>query len=282
MSKQAIRYESSFYTIAEVRIGHSYYRSGYCVDWEVQPTAETRHTLMQYGILFKSRPDGFVLFGKADQVSETVLFGSALILEFNMRLRNPYFLSFTELKMDTDQVLFFKNGQEKGHLLHPSETVDSGCSQEEPSDGGVIGRISLSLNGENGLFGSQNGLITEPSQVYNILFSARKARMRYVLAGIEKFSSSVEFSIAGLSERGVSIDFDSGHPRRLPSGLNALVITSVEPLYLEERPTLKNVLYSREKQGGAIPVPLKALPGGNPKDVRLESECAICEMYVNL
>lgn len=101
-----------FAQLARVTIRHTFYNAAgeECRDFDIRPTGYTAALLRQMGMLLKTRPDGFsVLYDT--QNTERLLsylrgevsdFGAWTRMTFLMSLRNPDFVSFTDVPIGTN------------------------------------------------------------------------------------------------------------------------------------------------------------------------------------
>jgi hypothetical protein len=129
-----------FAQLARVAIRHTFYNAAgeECRDFDVRPTRYTAALLRQMGMLLKTRPDGFsVLYDTRNTGrllsylrGEVNGFGAWTRMTFLLSLRNPDFVSFTNIPIGTNPSLenFYLSNREahgwKGAtLLNPGSQV---------------------------------------------------------------------------------------------------------------------------------------------------------------
>lgn len=142
-----------FAELARVTIRHTFYNAAgeECRDFDIRPTGYTAALLRQMGMLLKTRPDGFsVLYDtmRADRLlsylrGEVNAFGAWTRMTFLLSLRNPDFVSLTDVPVGTNPSLenFYLSNREahrwKGAtLLNPGSRVTG--AQLVPVTGGQL------------------------------------------------------------------------------------------------------------------------------------------------
>lgn len=104
--------QTRFAQLARVTVRHTFYNAAgeECRDFDVRPTGYTAALLRQMGMLLKMRPDGFSVLYDTQNTRRLLsylrgqvnAYGAWTRMTFLMSLRNPYFVSFTDVPIGTN------------------------------------------------------------------------------------------------------------------------------------------------------------------------------------
>ena len=104
---------SSHALLVAIGLTHSYYNKKLCSDFEVAPTSDTARLMQNHRCVLKPKSNGAEIYVETDDASKPKIpFQQNATLSFELRLKNPEFMLFTEL-MRTDG----------SSLTHPSTEV---------------------------------------------------------------------------------------------------------------------------------------------------------------
>jgi len=104
--------------IFRVSVTHGYYKNGLSQDLIFEPSEYTRQLLRNHNLQIKTLPYGFAVFGEVETVpaGDQLLkgFGDDAKFTFLVKLKNPYFLNFTDLpvKLEPHTIYYFNNLQD--------------------------------------------------------------------------------------------------------------------------------------------------------------------------
>jgi hypothetical protein len=89
---------SRFRLLAQVSLRHDYYAEGVCADFSVRPSRSTAGALEASGLMWKARPDGFLLAVRVDETGHpAVPLPSDARWVFHLTLDDPAFMVTTNL-----------------------------------------------------------------------------------------------------------------------------------------------------------------------------------------
>ena len=259
-----IRYSSNFKKIVTVEILHDFFNDQICRSFEFEPTTSTQKLLTNYGLLFKSISNGFVLIASGDSRFKGITFNGPFLLTFDLKNTDPLFLNYTELPGQKEFGFEFENTNEN-FRLHPNEFVDEACLLM--TEKMLTGQIKLTLNQSNQFFGEPDETKTSIEETYSISFKSREILVRYNF-----YSSNKNFVYADLyiTDEDNSLKLSGIEKRTLFSGKEVYSITREEPIklfqYLQKQfflkkedsflntfsiqlpqPELKNISFNAEK-----------------------------------
>lgn len=104
-----------FKELFRVSIKNEYYKNGYSSDFTFMPTKNSIKLLKNHSLKFTTTPQGFALYGEVEQdgSDEKLIrgFQEDTKLTFLMKLKNPYFINFTDIPIKTvpHEVFYINN-----------------------------------------------------------------------------------------------------------------------------------------------------------------------------
>ena len=122
---------TTYGSLCSVAIRHAFYRNSVPRDFVLEPSAETRDQLKNWGVQYIAESDGFKLAIPLSQIPLLQQNDSKEDpLAFYLFNHNPYFLNFTELPLNFNQIrnreiLYFENRSPEGALIHTGENRTS-------------------------------------------------------------------------------------------------------------------------------------------------------------
>jgi hypothetical protein len=229
---------------------------------------ETSQVLGEYGVVSKQETNKIILIIDANKDFNHFCYGGALNLTFYLKNKNPQFLNFTELPFISNQQIEFEHtpGRE---LLHATELVPIEICRES-DDAGIMGKVSISINKENELFGlnsaKRNNLL--PIK-HAIQFKERNVYWKYFIYGPSRYMEEADYLCIYEKNQKNSITFISKGMVKLPNGRDGLLFISENSLPLKERPTKILGLYLNKNKNTENQL-IKSLPCPNPASVQYD------------
>lgn len=265
-----INYTVQFQELLSISIFHSYYSYNNCGDFSFETSKETSQLLQQYGIITKQESNKIILIIDANKDFNHFCYKGELVLTFYLKNKNPQFLNFTDLPFISNQLIEFDHtpGRE---LLHATDIVPIEICRES-DDAGIIGKISISINKENELFGldstQRNNLL--PIR-HAIQFKERNVYWKYFIYGPSRYMEEADYLCIVEKNQKNSITFISKGMVKLPNGRDGLLFISENSLPLKERPTKILGLYLNKNKNTENQL-IKSLPCPNPTSVQYDKK----------
>ncbi len=265
-----INYTVQYQEFLSISIFHGYYSHNKCGDFSFEISRETSQLLGEYGVIIKQEPNKIILIIDANRDFNHFCYRGSLNLTFYLKNKNPQFLNFTDLPFISNQQIEFEHipGRE---LLHNTEAVPIEICHES-DDAGIIGKVSLSINKENELFGldpaQRNHLI--PIR-HTIQFKERNVYWKYFIYGPSKYMEEADYLCIYEKNQNDSISFNSQGMVKLPNGKDGLLFISENSLPLKERPTKILGLYLNKSKNTESQL-IKSLPCPDPKSVHYDKK----------
>jgi hypothetical protein len=263
-----INYTVQFQELLSISIFHGYYSHNKCGDFSFEMSKETSQVLGEYGVVSKQETNKIILIIDANKDFNHFCYGGALNLTFYLKNKNPQFLNFTELPFISNQQIEFEHtpGRE---LLHATELVPIEICRES-DDAGIMGKVSISINKENELFGlnsaKRNNLL--PIK-HAIQFKERNVYWKYFIYGPSRYMEEADYLCIYEKNQKNSITFISKGMVKLPNGRDGLLFISENSLPLKERPTKILGLYLNKNKNTENQL-IKSLPCPNPASVQYD------------
>lgn len=263
-----INYIVQYQELLSISIFHGYYSRNKCGDFSFETSNETSQLLQQYGIITKQESNKIILIIEANKDFNHFCYQGELVLTFYLKNKNPQFLNFTDLPFGSNQLIEFEHipGRE---LLHATDSVPIEICHES-DETGIIGKISVSINKENELFGldsaQRNNLI--PIR-HTIQFKERNVYWKYFIYGTSKYMEEAEYLCIYEKNQKDSITFNAKGLVKLPNGKDGLLFISDESLPLKERPLKILGLYLNKNKNTENQL-IKSLPCPNPTSVHYD------------
>lgn len=260
-----INYIVQYQELLSISIFHGYYSRNKCGDFSFETSKETSQLLQQYGIITKQESNKIILIIEANKDFNHFCYQGELVLTFYLKNKNPQFLNFTDLPFGSNQLIEFEHipGRE---LLHATDSVPIEICHES-DETGIIGKISVSINKENELFGldsaQRNNLL--PIR-HTIQFKERNVYWKYFIYGTSKYMEEAKYLCIYEKNQKDSITFNAKGLVKLPNGKDGLLFISDESLPLKERPLKILGLYLNKNKNTENQL-IKSLPCPNPTSV---------------
>tara|TARA_B100000674_G_C37958344_1_gene970780 strand:- start:567 stop:1394 length:828 start_codon:yes stop_codon:yes gene_type:complete len=174
--KNTFQYSTNYIKIIEVKITHSFFVNQPFSQFKIFPKTITKQLFKDYGIIFKSSNDGFVLIIDKDEKYSGSSFKGEIKLLFDLEFTDQNFLQYTNIPNTNNQLLYFENSfSEK---LHKSKFVDKNVVRKS-DEGKLLSEIVLSINKKNEYFGYGNKKNKLQEKIYEIAFDSRDVIFRY-------------------------------------------------------------------------------------------------------
>jgi hypothetical protein len=231
---------------------------------------ETSQALIEYGIVSKQESNKIILIIDANKDFNHFCYGGVLNLTFYLKNKNPQFLNFTDLPFISNQLIEFEHtpGRE---FLHDTEMVPIGICRES-DDAGLIGKVSISINKENELFGLDSTLRNNLLPIrHSIQFKERNVYWKYFIYGTSRYMEEADYLCIVEKNQKNSITFISKGMVKLPNGRDGLLFISENSLPLKERPTKILGLYLNKNKNTENQL-IKSLPCPNPTSVKYDKK----------
>ena len=231
---------------------------------------ETSQILGEYGVISKQESNKIILIIDANKDFNHFCYGGALNLTFYLKNKNPQFLNFTELPFISNQLIEFEHtpGRE---FLHDTEMVPIGICRES-DDAGIMGKVSISINKENELFGLDSTLRNNLLPIrHSIQFKERNVYWKYFIYGTSRYMEEADYLCIVEKNQKNSITFISKGMVKLPNGRDGLLFISENSLPLKERPTKILGLYLNKNKNTENQL-IKSLPCPNPTSVKYDKK----------
>jgi hypothetical protein len=187
-----INYTVQFQELLSISIFHSYYSHNKCGDFSFEMSKETSQALIEYGIVSKQESNKIILIIDANKDFNHFCYGGVLNLTFYLKNKNPQFLNFTDLPFISNQLIEFEHtpGRE---FLHDTEMVPIGICRES-DDAGIMGKVSISINKENELFGLDSTLRNNLLPIrHSIQFKERNVYWKYFIYGTSRYMEEADY-----------------------------------------------------------------------------------------
>ena len=265
-----INYTVQFQELLSISIFHSYYNHNKCGDFSFEMSKETSQALIEYGIVSKQESNKIILIIDANKDFNHFCYGGVLNLTFYLKNKNPQFLNFTDLPFISNQLIEFEHtpGRE---FLHDTEMVPIGICRES-DDAGLIGKVSISINKENELFGLDSTLRNNLLPIrHSIQFKERNVYWKYFIYGTSRYMEEADYLCIVEKNQKNSITFISKGMVKLPNGRDGLLFISENSLPLKERPTKILGLYLNKNKNTENQL-IKSLPCPNPTSVHYDKK----------
>ncbi len=219
---------SQYSILFQVNFRHAYFAGEIPDCFSVRPTADTDAFLLNQGMLFKSRRDGFAIAFESYNNGQQYTAADALAhdhkLTFVMGLSDPLFFNYTDVIGDiANSVFLFRNNTTAGSLvLHASEYVGTEdlVKLEElgyPFFRKPFALIELHLN-------------TMRAGEYAVQFREKSTYWRYLLVSDHLRELQRPAVLNG------SVVFNGPVEIELPGNKRALAFESEQPLSISQRP----------------------------------------------
>lgn len=263
-----INYTVQFQELLSISIFHGYYSHNKCGDFSFEMSKETSQVLEEYGVVSKQETNKIILIIDVNKDFNHFCYGGALNLTFYLKNKNPQFLNFTDLPFISNQQIEFEHtpGRE---FLHDTDMVPIGICRES-DDAGILGKISLSINKENELFGlnsaKRNNLL--PIK-HSIQFKERNVYWKYFIYGPSRYMEEADYLCIYEKNQKNSITFIPKGMVKLPNGKDGLLFISKNSLPLKERPTKILGLYLNKNKNTENQL-IKSLPCPDPTSVHYD------------
>ena len=258
-----------FQELLSITINHGYYYNNRCNDFIFEVENETMQTIKQYGIIVKQEPNKLILIIDANKDFNHFCYLGEIILNFKITNKNPQFLNFTELPFISNQCIKLEQitGRE---LLHAAENVTIDICNESYSTAGINGKINLSLNKENELFGLSSSEKNKILPIRHFInFKERNVYWKYFIYGTSKYMEDIESLYIYDKSQKNSITFTKAIPLILPNGKDGYLFISEKTLPLKERPNKQLGLYVNKRKNTENQL-IKSLPCPNPRSVNFD------------
>ena len=258
-----------FQELLSITINHGYYYNNRCNDFIFEVEKETMQTIKEYGIVVKQEPNKLILIIDANKDFNHFCYQGEIELNFKITNKNPQFLNFTELPFISNQCIKLEQitGRE---LLHAAENVTIDICNESYSTTGINGKINLSLNKANELFGLSS---SEKNKIlpirHTINFKERNVYWKYLIYGSSKYMEDIDSLYIYEKNQKNSIAFTKAIPITLPNGKDGYLFISEKTLTLNERPNKQFGLYLN-KSKNTENLLIKSLPCPNPRSVNFD------------
>ena len=250
--------------ILEVIFKHDYFNNGYFGGFKLFPDHYTKNILNNHNFIFKKTNNGFVIIFNPDQRFFSDFFSNEIKLNFEFEIIDNNFLSYTEMPFKNNQMISLSNDF-NSNRLHSNDFVDSN-SIVDSNQNGLKGIISLTLNKNNEIFGSQKILDEYMPHIYEVIFISRNVFFRYNF--YSKYDN-FNFDNYYIANEDKSKSFKEYQKRKLQNGMVVFSIlideqkkmkeSYIDLLYLYKekdifknqkiflpRPNIKNIIYDNE------------------------------------
>lgn len=159
-----------FFPVFSLQLSHSYYRDGRCLDFAIEPTAETRRLLKNHRCVLKTAPNGLrVLIGGNEQHVPLISLQKGEVFSFHLRLQNPRFALFTDLSEITRMPAPVFTNIEAGAARSSQLSL---VSRKSPLAAGVFADAEISVT--DSLLD-----LTAESVEFSIMFTAKQVKWAY-------------------------------------------------------------------------------------------------------
>jgi hypothetical protein len=265
-----INYTVQFQEFLSISIFHGYYIHNKCGDFSFEMSKETSQLLGEYGVVTKQETNKIILIIDANKDFNHFCYGGALTLTFYLKNKNPQFLNFTELPFISNQQIDFEHIQGR-ELLHNTDLVPIEICHES-DEAGIIGKISLSINKENELFGLNSADRNKLLPIkHAIQFKERNVYWKYYIYGPSKYMEESDYLYIYEKNQKGSISFNSKGLVKLPNGKDGLLFISENSLPLKERPIKILGLYLNKSKNTENQL-IKSLPCPDPTSVHYDKK----------
>lgn len=161
-----------FFDVFAIRMRHSYYRDGRCLDCTLEATADTQRILRNHRCVVRSEPDGIrVLTSRSDARIPLIPIPRGARFAFSLRVHNPDFALFTDLSALSQVVAPLYTNAELGsggnrQLVLKSRQVSQAVAPA------VFAEVEILIN--DSLSNSTSGLTD-----FSIVFTAKQSTWVY-------------------------------------------------------------------------------------------------------
>jgi len=244
----------------KIELRHSYFKEGKLRGVTLQPTEASAPLLQEFDMRIMLQ-ENFLNVYLPETTSVLDLIALGITLQFNMVSQDPIFINYTELPMNEQGIVLFKNDSALGNPAQLSTTYQTTANPSQ-----TVGRISIAL---------ANLPYTNNQEPFTYIaqFTARAVAVKYLFVAPP--------SITQLKMQGDDAALFSGpFPFVLENGTNAQVFDSGTNLFpLSEVPTVQRTL---EFLSNAVPAASIKLPTPSPETLRIENDRIVAPVYVYL
>jgi hypothetical protein len=159
-----------FFPVFSLQLSHSYYRDGRCLDFAIEPTAETQRLLKNHRCVLKTAPNGLrVLIGGSEQHVPLIALQKGEVFSFHLRLQNPAFALFTDLSEITRKPAPVFTNTEAGAARSSQLSL---VSRKSPLAAGVFADVEIGVT--DSLLDTAAGPVE-----FSLVFTAKQTRWAY-------------------------------------------------------------------------------------------------------
>lgn len=159
-----------FLPVFSLQLLHPYYRDGRCLDFAIEPTAETQRLLKNHRCVLKTAPNGLrVLIGGSEQQVPLIALQKGEVFSFHLRLQNPEFTLCTDLSAMAHTPAPVYTNTEPGAARSSQLLL---VSRKSPLAAEVFADVEI------GVTDSLLDLTAEPVE-FSIMFTAKQVKWAY-------------------------------------------------------------------------------------------------------
>ena len=275
--KTTFKYQSRFAKILEVRVLHEFYTNRIYNNVTFLPTPESAALIKNYQMLFRSLSNGFVLLYNRNSKVNSPVFDGPLDLQIDMDFTDNLFINFTEIPYAQNQMLSFKNNLPNSNLLHKGNFVDQ-SNAKESDQAGITGRIVLSINENNEIFGIDTLDKELETKFYNINFDSRSVIVRYNFYFTVTKPDFSNYFIVDSKNQNKRTQFNQ---RTLANGMEVFTMELENTFKLKDR---YDEVYYLKKEDEFYKSFSKSLPQPNPRNFSFDSDRStfLSDIYIKL
>lgn len=264
----------AFEQLVAVSFRHSYFRGELFNGLAVEPTADTRWTLQNHGLVFKTVNGGFILaFDRThagQQRDRSSLLNAGLQLSFTARLTDLNFFNYTvPFTGEVNKRMFhFTNASTRAELHGGTDVSDEDLFTLDHFGEHYFvkpfARIDLQLN-------------KKFREDYVVRFKAKETYWRYILMS----DHLNDLDSPAILDSSTSELFDG--PEKLPvRGKETLAFRSKSPIRFSQDPkTVFQLVDNYDAASGRYKVVMRALPLADPNHITLVSRGATTQDLTN-
>ena len=261
-----VDYKLNPFKILEVRFTHDFFNDGFYRKIKISPTLSSQSEMKNHNLIFKPTSYGFVIIFNPEPRFFSAFFSNEMELNFDFEILDSYFLSYTNIPFKGNQFISLSNKYEFFNL-HPKNYIDSSVINDM-EDNGLKGSISITINRNNEVFGTEEVDKNYKSYLYEAKFSSRNAFIRY---NFYNKKGDLDFKNYFLANEDRSIKIVDYEKRKLQNGMDVFSILIDEEKQIKERyseqfylckednlfknystflprPNIKNITYDKNKK----------------------------------
>jgi len=245
--------------LLNIELKHSYFNDGKLNGFSTPLNQESLRFLQEFDLLIKTDNNSIQLFAP-DTTTTSALIESGFTLQFDIVSHDSSFINYTELPMNEQSVVLFKNDSTQGDLAQLSATYQTTA---DPSQ--TVGRVSID-------FSNLPITANEKPVNYTAQFTARAVAVKYIFI--------LRPNMTQLKMKGDDAAlFNGPYPTILPDGSNAQAFDSGTNVFPLSQKSSRRRTIDVTLNGSTINI---ALPQPSPYPLKTEDNIKVSTVYVYL